>query len=978
MAHARRDTSRCLRTGRCAGLALALGLCGVAAPAGAQSVLFEGKLIDPEQKLVRALRLSGGCGDLQGGGRERITNYLDDLGYRVERVACVGGRVVIRVRPHRVIRKIYIKGNWPLFEEEILRRLRFRPGQRLPGGEQLARAIARQEQRMKRYLSKEGYFDGSLSIKITPTSTPHQVNLQVRVLKGKRYKVGEIVTTRPARDRSRVRQAGLAVPRDEIEKMFRHRILFFRRSFNTRTFDRDAQRLTRRFHDLGYPGMRLRKSYEVVEGRPPDSAVRIKLRIQQRKKIEVHYRGNHSVKDDDLDEVLTLYDEGVYDDYELTQSAQEIHRLYQSRGHLQARVRFSRKVGRTVDQVYFHIHEGPRFRIRRVEFAGNKQIDADRLQEVVKTRPFPWLGLFGLGEGGYITGKQLRQDVARLTQYYREQGFPQASVRGEVVPHPDLAGRPGALAAAVGAGATGGGDLYVRFTIDEGKRSMVEKVYISGNRLVDSRTLLGQLALKAGRPFTVKALELDKARLARIYGEKGHPYAEIRALEESDLDGTNVVVQFTVQENQPVRFGPIFVRGNFHTRRSVIMADLDFKPGDPFDVALIERAERKLRKRQIFDVVRIQLLGIGRRQPELPVLVAVEERYDDYGAIEVGVGGSTDNLLFGSLAYNNRNVLGFGTSVTLKGEAGMKIQNVTAQYRDARIFGSPVVLDLRGFVRNQITARLGEVLTYGGTLGFQWEFLPHLTGILNYEIRRTKIKDELNRPSGVEDARQADVFTRTGGIGHALVYDRRDNPLNPSKGYRLQGSALMATRYLGGTNDFLKLGLSAQGYIPLPLGMTIALSVRYDHALPFGDSVTLPKVERFYAGGDTTIRGLDEDAAWTEVIGAPLAPGGATSYRIRPQGGNIRLIVNAEFIFPIWDESILFGLPLKGAVFTDHGFVTNSFDGFEGEDFRHSVGLAWRLVTPVGFFSVAFPAFVIDKEVGDERWRVHFNFGFVF
>jgi outer membrane protein insertion porin family len=985
-----------------AALLLLLSLTAAAQPSTKLAVV-KGRLIDPEEKLIDALGLERGCPKgLTGEMKQRAKGFLDALGYKLVRLECRPPRALVEVKPHRVIRKIYIKGNWPLFEEEILRRLRFRPGQRLPEGKALAAAIARQEERMRDFLSREGYFDGSLRIKITPTRVAHQVNVEVQVSKGRRFKVGEVVAEpvrrgrrRQARERAQQAAAGqgrpnkseLAIPPDRITSFFRHclmlqraeRCLFYRRSFNTKRFNEDVEYLIGEYHKLGYPGVRVRKSFEVLRDKPPDDAVRIELKIQERKRIELEFLGNDSIKDRDLRAELTIFDEGAYDDYELAQSARRIHRLYQSKGHLQARVTFSRKVGEKADRVTFEINEGPRFRIEEVQFRGNRAVSTEKLRKVIKTKPFPFLGSIGLGEGGYITATQLKQDVERLEAHYNQLGFPDVKVTGQIAPHPALMDRPGALAAVVGAGAATSGELYVRFTIREGKRAIVEKVYIDGNKLISSDVLLAQLTLKPGRPFAGKRLELDKARLARIYGEKGYPYAEVRALEELSLDGTRVSVQFSVVERKRVRFGPVFVRGNFKTRRSVIESDIDFKPGEPFDIRKIELAERKLRKRQLFNMVRLQLLGIGEKQQEVPVLVSVEERHDDRGAIEFGVGGSTDNLLFGSLAYTNQNVLGFGTSISLKGEVGMKIQSGDLHYRDPRLLGSELKLDVQGFVRNQITERLGEVLTFGGTIALSYEFLPRLTGLMRYEIRQVKHKEDIHRPAAVDESRQVDVFTRTGGIGPALIYDTRDNPLSPTKGYRVEGSMLWASQYLGGTQHFIKFNLSGQLFVPLPKGITVAFGGRYDHGLPLGGDVQLPKVERYFAGGDTTIRGLEEDMAWAELTLAPLAPlAGASYYFVRPQGGNIRLLTNLEIQFPIWRESILFGLPLMGAVFMDNGMVTNSFFGFEASDFRHGAGLALRIVTPVGFSSFEY-AWALDPELWDPRFgRFHFNFGFVF
>ena len=146
-----------------------------------------------------------------------------------------------------------------------------------------------------------------------------------------------------------------------------------------------------------------------------------------------------------------------------------------------------------------------------------------------------------------------------------------------------------------------------------------------------------------------------------------------------------------------------------------------------------------------------------------------------------------------------------------------------------------------------------------------------------------------------------------------------------------------------------------------------------------GGDVQLPKVERYFAGGDTSNRGLEEDMAWAELTLAPVAPlSGASYYFVRPQGGNIRLLTNAEIQFPIWRESILFGLPLMGAIFIDNGMLANSFFGFDVADFRHGAGLALRIVTPVGFSSFEY-AWALDPEPWDPTLgRFHFNFGFVF
>ncbi len=215
-------------------------------------------------------------------------------------------------------------------------------------------------------------------------------------------------------------------------------------------------------------------------------------------------------------------------------------------------------------------------------------------------------------------------------------------------------------------------------------------------------------------------------------------------------------------------------------------------------------------------------------------------------------------------------------------------------------------------------------------------------------------------------------------MGRKVDYDRRDSKLSPNEGFKVSASTFLASVYLGGTDHFLKVNVGGQAYIPLPRHMTIAFNLSYDHGFPLGDTL-LPKVERYYAGGDTTIRGLEEDMAWVERVPVPAAPlGGAEMVRVYPQGGNIRVLSNLEFQFPIWEQSILFGFPLRGAVFFDNGVVTNSWQGFDWHSFRQAVGAALRLVTPVGFTSLEY-AFCLDPHPWDSSdGRFHFNFGYIF
>ncbi|MCA9672782.1 MAG: BamA/TamA family outer membrane protein [Myxococcales bacterium] len=1083
-------------------------------PKAAATLKVEGTLLDDAEALARALRIRvpglDGRTALSGTQQAAIKGTLDQLGYKLTKVARSGVTLKLHVEPYPVVRNVFVRGNWPLPEDDIRRRLGFRPGQRLPEGKEYETAITRQKERMRRYLAREGYFESDLEItkRAADSSGKKRVDIHVNIVKGRSYKLGRVKLSYP-RSGAAPSSTSDALADDKIARLFKHRFfLFVWDSFNTRQLKLDVEKLRKRFHDEGYPGVRIRESFTVNPCRPSSEAVRVKLRINPRKHIQFKFVGNSELSDKELRAVLTVFESGAYDDYELSQSAARIHALYQAKGYLQAQVSWKRaRAGAQSDRVTFYVYEGPEFVIERIVFRGNKSISSSKLRDVIVTKPYP---LLGLGSGGYVTVKQMLQDVERIRAHYQKLGFARARVYATMAPHPELIGRAGAVAAAVTTGVTNkAGKIYLRFTIREGPQLKVAAIRIDaaavkpaalgggdsappaggtpgkdgdvkeraqlgkpppagagdkareaakaaaraasqptsgpssgptsgpssgptsgpsrgpasgpssgaassassgakampsakeqpGRELLPSdeklsfsrREMQRRLAaagLKSGEPFDAQRLKAARQALLAFYAERGYPYAEVGAFESVDPSGRSVELQLTVSEGKPVRFGPIFLRGNYKTRDRELLEVLDFKPGDRFDIRKIREAEQKLRQLKIFNSVRIRFLGFTQRPETVPVVIEVEERYDNWGAIEIGGGYSTDNLLFGSLSYINQNFLGFGTRLELYGELGQQIQRVRARYTSPRVFGTPFLLDTTAFWRNELTERLGDITVYGFTVTLEWALWRvaqrSLKAFVTYALRRINRKEDLARPAlGADSANQADVFTTTATLGPRLVWDMRDNPLSPTSGWRVSARADIAAAAFGSGNDFVKLQGTAQGYIQLPLKFTLAMGARFDWGIPLGDRVMLPKAERFFAGGDTTIRGFEEDRAFAERVTLPVGPyGDSTITRVVPQGGNIRLLMNVELQYPIWPESWLFGRDILLAVFTDHGFVINSFKAFSSTEaaadaFRHGLGVALRVLLPVGFASFAY-AWPLDPKIGDPvTGRFHFNFGFI-
>ncbi len=179
-----------------------------------------------------------------------------------------------------------------------------------------------------------------------------------------------------------------------------------------------------------------------------------------------------------------------------------------------------------------------------------------------------------------------------------------------------------------------------------------------------------------------------------------------------------------------------------------------------------------------------------------------------------------------------------------------------------------------------------------------------------------------------------------------------------------------------GDDTFLKVGVHSLSVIPLGKHLFLRHGFRFDQGFPLGGASLLPKVERYFAGGDTTIRGYQLDRARVEVVQGPLVPlpggGGLYAVEYRPLGGNMRILQNIDLQFPI-------SPPWYGSVFMDNGVVADSFDGLRASQFRHGVGVSPLLIRlPIGDISLGW-GWPLDPGPGDTRIGVlHVNVGLMF
>ncbi|HZS38830.1 MAG TPA: POTRA domain-containing protein, partial [Polyangia bacterium] len=494
--------------------ALILGLAWRAQPARAdgeprlESIELEGRLLEPKEKLLRFLGLVPGA-PVATEQQQRVTGDLTALGYRLVSLE-TGDRGVhwkLVVEPVRVVRNITVRGNWPLFDDEVLRHLTVRSGDALKADDELQEFLDHEAASIKKFLERDGYFGGE--VKIIPRQPrkekhPEWVDLDIRISLGDWYKLGALKA-----------EGNHAVTEAELFNVFGNHCCFRWGRFTIDRMREDARTAEKKLRDRGYPAARVAPDFDFARDANPDTRrITLHVKITEKRKIEVKFFGNRALADRDLREQLTIFSNGAYDEIELADSAKAVQRYYQQHGYFEAKVTFTRKrIGDQLEQVSFLVDEGPELKVRAVEVVAEEgeQLtwpgDEVRARAGVETKVFPTLGVIGLGSGGYVTMLQLKQDADRIAEFYKKRGFPQVKVEPQVVRDPASFNSLGAAGAETAGALDNRDDLYVRFYVHEGPHELVEEVRVEFTsahvRRVDE--VMRVLKMTRGQPVTADA-----------------------------------------------------------------------------------------------------------------------------------------------------------------------------------------------------------------------------------------------------------------------------------------------------------------------------------------------------------------------------------------------------------------------------------------------------------------------------------------
>jgi len=859
---------------------------------------------------------------------------------------------------------------------QIVNASKFQLGERYTQ-EKLDRAL----ENIRQLMQEGGYYRARVTAESTSNPATQQVDLLFHISPGEAAKVGEVKVTGTSGLSSAEVQSIAHLTRGDRLTAARVR--------------GSLQRLRKRFQKQSRALAQVSIADQPYH--PETNTVDFTFKIDPGPVVVIYARG-FPISRGVLKKEIPVYEENAVDDDLLNEGRGNLLDYLQTRGHFDAKVEFQKQTDAKTLRVIYQIDPGPLHKLILVEITGNKDfLDTAKLRSYLQIQPASAF----LSHGRYSEAL-LKNDVSTLEELYRSNGFREVKIQTKVDDdyHKSL------------------NKLAVHIHIEEGVQTRIGELQVVGTHEV-AASQLPETSTQPGQPYSEQELGSDRERILSYYFDHGFPNATLEITTKPSVTQPNHEdVTFTIQEGERFTVNRVMVAGTEHTRDHVVQRELEVREKEPLSQLDLLNTQSRLYDLGIFSQVDTAVQNPEGTNPEKNILVQLREakRYTfTYGLgleFETGQpGGSTAPQ--GTTGVSPRvefdvtrlNVAGRDQTLTFQSHVGRLQQRGLISYAVPKLLDNDKFkliytifydnsLDVATFTSQRLEGKIDLRQQFGNSGAEPGTRAGPNSIIYRWDFRLVKASHFAEGFSPGEIA-VLSLPARVNGPGFTFIHDKRDNPLESTKGDYFTLDAFASSKYFGSQADFGRAlaqhstyhafgGKGKAGHqfvFARSTSIGIEQPFRGTRVLPPGscplnaageqtctDITTIPLPEQFFAGGGNSHRGFGLNQA------GPRDPNSGF-----PVGGTALFINNAELRLPPLTLPLLgegFGFAIfhdMGNVFTAphdmlkgllrwhqgnpqqclSGSTTNSqcYTQFNnsGYDYTsHAVGIGVRYRTPIG------------------------------
>ena len=474
------------------------------------------------------------------------------------------------------------------------------------------------------------------------------------------------------------------------------------------------------------------------------------------------------------------------------------------------------------------------------------------------------------------------------------------------------------------------------------------------------------VGLKPGDPAAASEIRAAQTRIVDYFRKQGRPLAKIQSVAPVVDHAQDIMdVSIMVAPGPIAPFGEATINGPQTFDPSIVRSFLYIHPGDPYSPGAIADARNSIREIPAVGGVRITegtaLDAYGR----LPYQVDVEDRLPY--AVGASMKYSTTNGPEGQVYWEDRNVFGGAERLRLQADvfyappwyiSSQSLRHFSSDDIGGRVSASFLKPALWGTTNDLLINALAEkVSTSGdGFVGYQAEDADVTASLRHRFNQNFWVQAGLEGQKGDATDALGTVNYRLVGVPVSANFDTTDSKLDPTRGVRLNASAVGFGTFLGSSLDLLQVKAGASAYYSIDADSRYVLAGRVAAGGMVGPQLDeIPANWRFYAGGGGSVRGyayneLGPTVWWGAVVGGRSVFDASAELRVK--------VTDTIGVVPFFDIGNAF---------------TSSFPTFDEQLFA-AAGLGLRYYTSVGpiRLDVAFP---LERRAGTGPVAIYVSIG---
>ncbi len=625
---------------------------------------------------------------------------------------------------------------------------------------------------------------------------------------------------------------------------------------------------------------------------------RIIVQVKEKPTIrEINYTGLNSVSTSDVldrfkQEKVGLVVESQYDPTRIKKAEVSIKNLLSEHGRQFATIRSEiRTIPPAAVGITFVIKEGPKVKVGKIKFTGNKNVKSRFLRAAMKN-----LKPIGVPHSIFLENvlsktydaTKLEEDTERVRAEYQNRGYFKVIVEDAKTDIHDT-GTKGARIPLIMAGP--GKAVDITLPIEEGEKYHLGKISFKNNKAIPNEAALRSLfPLKDGDVFSREKIAKGLENLRKAYGEAG--FINFTPVPNTTFDDEKKLANLEIDVDEGKRF---YVRrieftGNTTTRDKVIRRELALEEGGIYNSRMWELSLLRLNQLSYFDQLKPDDPNVtDKKLDEKNGLVDLTLKVKEKGKNSIGLNGGVSGLegAFIGLNYSTNNFLGRGETLQVQVSLGNLARSALFGYTQPYLFDRPLQLGFTVFGNKisydqarQLSIFSGQKVDLGNAVLQNLQnysqsavgFTASLSYPLRHSFKRVGVTYSLDRstliPLSTASKTLFDFIAFRGISGPNAVngiitskifpsfsFNTLDSGISPHHGHQLTVGFEMAG--LGGTVRSIRPLIQYKRFMPMQKGRNaLGYSINGSFISGFGGLVA-PPFQRAYMGGENDIRGFD-------------------------------------------------------------------------------------------------------------------------